>query len=120
MTEKKRERIEAKNHLENYAYIIRSFLQDETMAGKLNSDDKSKLGSLVDSALSWLDTHQSASKEEFESKQKELEGTTMPIVSKLEQEDGGAGFPGGAGGGGFPGGAGGFPTSQGPTVDDVD
>jgi len=118
---KQRERIEAKNHLENYAYTIRSSLQDETIAGKINADDKTKLNSVVDSALSWLDTHQSATKEEFEAKQKELEGTAMPIMAKLAQE-GAGGFPGGAG---FPGGPGGFPgggpaSSKGPTVDDVD
>jgi len=138
---KQRDRIEAKNQLENYAYSIRSTLSDENIAGKLNAEDKSKLQSVVDAALSWLDSHQSSTKEEFEAKQKELEGTAMPIMSKLAQEAGGAGgaggFPGGAGGfpggaGGFPGGAGGFPgggfpggpastpKSQGPTVDDVD
>jgi len=138
---KQKERIEAKNLLENYAYTIRSILQDEAVAGKLNPEDKTKLNGAVDSALSWLDTHQSASKEEFEAKQKELEGTAMPIMSKLAQEGGGAGgaggFPGGGPGGfpgggfpgggfpggGFPGGAGGSgasPHAQGPTVDDVD
>jgi len=133
---KQRDRIEAKNHLENYAYTIRSSLQDEAVAGKLNADDKAKLNSAVDGAISWLDTHQGATKEEFEAKQKELEGTAMPIMSKLAQEAGGAGgFPGGVPpggfpgggfpGGGFPGGAGGYPGgptpgAQGPTVDDVD
>jgi len=63
----------------------------------------------VDSALSWLDTHQSASKEEFEAKQKELEGTAMPIMSKLAQEAGGAG-----------GSTGTSNKAQEPTVDDVD
>jgi len=112
---KQRDRIEAKNHLENYAYTIRSSLQDETIAGKISADDKTKLNSAVDSTLSWLDTHQSSGKEEFEAKQKELEGIAMPIMSKLAQEAGGAGgaggFPGG-GAGGFPGGGfpgGGFP-----------
>jgi len=122
---KQRDRIEAKNHFENYAFTIRSSLQDETVAGKLNADDKVKLNSAVDSALSWLDSHQSSSKEEFEAKQKELEGTAMPIMSKLAQEAGGAGgFPGsgqgGFPGGGFPGGTAGKASSQGPTVDDVD
>jgi len=82
------------------------------MAGKLKNEDLSKLNSAVDSTLSWLDMHQSASKEEFESKQKELEGTAMPIMSKLAQEAGGSGgFPGG----GFPGGAGWIPWINGNT-----
>jgi len=66
------------------------------VAGKLKTEDILKLNGAVDSALSWLDTHQSASKEEFEAKQKELEGTAMPIMSKLEQESGGAGGAGGS------------------------
>jgi len=103
---KQKERIESKNQLENYAYSIRSSLSDENLSGKLNSDERSKLQSAVDAALGWLDTHQSASKEEFDAKQKELEGTAMPIMAKLAQE------------------AGGEPStpksSQGPKVDDVD
>jgi len=131
-----RERIEAKNQLENYAYTIRSSLQDENLAGKLQEADKSKLNGVVDQTLSWLDQHQAAAKEEFEAKRKELENIAMPIMSKLAGEAGGApggmppgGFPGGGfPGGGFPGG--GFPgagspggsggASGGPTVDEVD
>jgi len=118
--QKQRERIESKNQLENYAYTIRSSLQDESLAGKLSEDDKSKLNAAVDSALSWLDTHQGANKDEFESKRKELENTAMPIMSKLAGAAGGAGGPGtsgpfpGAGGPGAPG------YSGGPTVDEVD
>jgi len=128
--QKQRERIEAKNQLENYAYSIRSSLQDEALAGKLSEDDKSKLNAAVDSALSWLDTHQGANKEEYEAKRKELEATAMPIMSKLAGSagpEGPGGFPGGgfpgAGAGGFPGGpfpGAGGPGSTGPTVDEVD
>ena len=66
-----------------------------------------------------------ASKEEFESKQKELEAIAMPIMQKFYGAAGGApgGFPGA---GGFPGGApGGFPgagagADDGPSVEEVD
>jgi L1 cell adhesion molecule like protein len=115
--QKQREKIEAKNQLENYAYSIRSSIQEEQIATKLSEDDKSRLNGVIDSTLSWLDTHQSASKEEFESKRKELENTAMPIMSKLA----GQGAPGAEGmpGGGYPGGG---PTQahSGPTVDEVD
>jgi L1 cell adhesion molecule like protein len=114
--QKQKERIESKNQLENYAYTIRSSLQDEALAGKLGDEDKSKLNAAVDSALSWLDTHQAASKEEFESKRKELENTAMPIMSKLAGAAGEGGpFPNAGGSGGPTGGYG-----TGPTVDEVD
>jgi len=134
---KQRERVEAKNGLENYAYSLRSALQDEAVAGKLSSEDKGKVTAAVDSTLSWLESHQGAAKDEFEKKQKELEGTAMPIMARLAQEGGGGGggpggFPGAGGfppggfppggfggdGGGFGGPSGGSP--KGPTVDDVD
>lgn len=38
----------------------------------------------------WLDVHQSAEKEEFEAKQKELEGVVLPILQSLS-----GGAPGG-------------------------
>jgi L1 cell adhesion molecule like protein len=113
---KQKERIEAKNQLENYAYTIRSSLQDESLAGKLSADDKAKLNSAVDSAISWLDTHQGSTKDEFEAKRKELENIAMPIMSKLAGSAPGPGpFPNPGTG----------PTSppaygSGPTVDDVD
>eukprot|EP01123_Difflugia_compressa_P008236 TRINITY_DN23_c0_g2_i7.p1 TRINITY_DN23_c0_g2~~TRINITY_DN23_c0_g2_i7.p1 ORF type:complete len:235 (-),score=89.05 TRINITY_DN23_c0_g2_i7:88-714(-) len=127
--QKQKERIEAKNGLENYAYTIRTSIADEAVASKLDASDKKKLTDAVDSMLSWLDTHQGSNKEEFEAKQKELEAIAMPIMSKLAGAAGG-GAPGGFPGGGFPGGPGGFPGGgfpgappsggQGPTVDDVD
>jgi len=120
---KQKERIESKNQFENYAYTIRSSLQDEALAGKLSEDDKKKLNTAVDEALSWLDTHQGSTKEELEGKRKELENTAMPIMSKLagSAQSG----PGGPGGYPFPPSGPGGPTSpsyggSGPTVDDVD
>jgi len=122
--QKQKERIESKNQLENYAYTIRSSLQDEAIAGKLGDEDKSKLNAAVDEAISWLDTHQGANKEEFEAKRKDLENKAMPIMSKLAGDAGGVpgGFPPGGPGGFPPGGPGSPPGGYGggPTVDEVD
>jgi len=71
---------------------------------------------------------QTAEKDEFEHKQKELEKVCMPIVTKLYQgAGGGGGMPGGAGGfpGGFPGAGGADGASagsggKGPTIEEVD
>jgi heat shock protein 1/8 len=134
--EKNKEKIEAKNGLENYAYSLRNTLKDEKIAGKMDSGDKEKLEKAIDEAVKWLDHNQTAEKDEFEHKQKELESIAMPIMTKLYQQGGGAegGFPGGAPGGfpggGFPGGApGGGPSpsrgsggskSEGPKIEEVD
>lgn len=139
--DKNKEKIEAKNGLENYAYNIRNAIRDEKLAGQIQESDKTTIEHAVDDALNWLENvGPTSEKAEFERKQKELEGICNPIITKLYQQAGGAaggaggfpgaagGFPGGAGGfpggaGGFPGGAGGFPgagTPGEPPVEEVD
>ncbi|ORX75852.1 70 kDa heat shock protein 2 [Basidiobolus meristosporus CBS 931.73] len=111
-------RISAKNGLESYAYSLRNTIQDEKVAGQLEVDDKKKLEEAINSTISWLDNSQEASKEEYEDKQKELEGVANPIMTKMYQAAGGApgaapgGFPGGAAPGGFPGADSGEPTVE--------
>merc|ERR1712185_392300 len=113
-------RVEAKNSLENYAFQIRNSINDEKLAGKLSEDDKSKINDAISSTTSWLDSNQNAEKEEFEAKQKELEGICLPILQSL---GGGAGDMSGGMPGGSPGGApGGAPPAaeadEGPKIEE--
>jgi len=82
---KQMERIEAKNYLENYVYAVKSSLAEEAIASKLGEEDKGKLNSAVEGMISWMESHSSATKEEFEAKRKELESLAMPIMSKLAE-----------------------------------
>jgi len=129
--ERNKERIEAKNGLENYSYSLRNTIRDEKVADKLSSEDKEKLNSAIDTAVKWLEANQTAEKDEYEGKQKELEAVAMPIMTRLYQS--GGGMPGGMPGGGMPGGGmpGGFggqggapssssPSSEGPKIEEVD
>lgn len=50
--------------------------------GKFDPEDKSKLEAAVNEAISWLDNSQEASKEEYELKQKELEGIAKYVFSR--------------------------------------
>jgi len=116
--EKNKEKIEAKNGLENYSYSLRNTLKDEKVSGKMESGDKEKLEKAIDETIKWLDHNQTAEKDEFEHKQKELESVAMPIMTKLYQSSGGSGMPGGGMPGGMPGGGfpgGGFPGGGGAT-----
>ena len=129
-------RISAKNGLESYAYSLKNTMSDSKVDEKLDASDKEKLKSEIDKTVSWLDDNQTATKEEYESQQKELEGVANPIMMKFYGAGGeGGGMPGGMGGmpgmgGGMPGGAGGFPGGpggaggaggdDGPTVEEVD
>merc|ERR1711985_157529 len=109
--EQNKQKIEAKNGLENYCSTMRNTLQEEKLKDKFEGDDKDKIEKAVQETLDWLDKNQLAEKDEFEGKQKELEGVVNPIMMKVYQAaDGGdmpaGGMPGGGFGGGAPGGAG--------------
>ena len=135
---KTKEKIEAKNALENYSYSIRNTIRDEKLAGKLSAEDKAKAEKAVNDTIAWLDANQTAEKDEFESKQKELEAVINPIMTAL-YSGGAGGMPGGmpdfgaaggagGAGGGFPGAGGAAPSSggssggsaQGPRIEEVD
>merc|ERR1711974_386108 len=112
-------KIEAKNGLENYCFTMRNTLNEEKLKDKFEGDDKDKIEKAVQDALDWLDKNQLAEKDEFEARQKELEGVVNPIMMKVYQAAGGGGMPEGGMPGGFDGGnaaAGG----GGPTVEEVD
>jgi len=119
--EQNKGKVEAKNGLENYCFTMRNTLQEEKLKEKFEGGDKEAIEKAVQDALDWLDKNQLAEKDEFEAKQKELEGVVNPIMMKVYQaaggEGGGGGMPDfGAGGGAPPGGGGG----GGPTVEEVD
>merc|ERR1719388_336730 len=106
-------KIEAKNGLENYCFTMRNTLSEEKLQDKFEGDDKDKIEKAVQEALDWLDKNQLAEKDEFEAKQKELEGVVNPIMMKVYQQAGGEGgmpdMSGGMSGGGMGGGGGGGP-----------
>jgi len=85
-----RERVEAKNSLETYAYSLKNQLADESqLGGKLSDSDKETIEEAVKETISWIETNQQAEKEDFEEKKKELESKANPIISKLYQGQGG-------------------------------
>merc|ERR1719215_903751 len=91
--ESNKAKIEAKNGLENYCFTMRNTLQEEKLQDKFEGDDKDKIEKAVQEALDWLDKNQMAEKDEFEAKQKELEGIVNPIMMKVYQAAGGGGMP---------------------------
>lgn len=124
--EKQKDRIQAKNSLESYAFNMKTTVEDEKLKDKISDDDKKKISDKCNEIISWLDQNQLAEKEEIEHKQKELEKVCMPIVTKLYQAGGmpAGDFPGGMPGGPRPGAgagaAGGKGGSSGPTIEEVD
>ena len=126
-----REKINAKNNLENYAYSLRNSIKEEPLASKIDAADKKAIEDAVDETIKFLDSTPAGEKEQYDERRQKLEGIANPIITKLYQQAGGGaggmpgGMPGGFPGGGFPGGAGGAApgggsTSGGPSVEEVD
>merc|ERR1739842_151201 len=110
----------------------KSSISAEEVKDKIPEDDKKKLEDKIEETIKWLDANQSAEKEEYEDKQKELEGIALPILQAM-----GGGMPGGPGGmpgagdmpdmsgmGGMPGAGAGAPPAadpaSGPTIEEID
>jgi len=127
---KARERVEAKSQLESLAYSARNSLKDEKVASKLSEEEKKMLSDTVEEAIQWLERSQTAEKEEYDFKRKELEEKVNPIFAKMYQQGGGGGmgggYPGGTDYGGSSAGYGGGggqkadKESQGPKIEQVD
>jgi heat shock protein 1/8 len=105
-------RIQAKNGLESYAYNLRNTMNDPKVGDKIPGDDKEKLKKAIDETVEWLDNNTTATKDEFESQQKELESVANPIINSMYGAAGGA--PGGPPGAGAP------PEASAPDVEEVD
>lgn len=96
---KVKEKIDARNGLETYVYNMKNQISDkDKLADKLESDEKEKIEAAVKEALEWLDENQSAEKEDYDEKLKEVEGVCNPIITAVYQRSGGPAGGGGAAG----------------------
>ncbi len=104
--EKIKQRVEVKNRLENYCYNVKSTVLNEDKMKSALGSDLEVVEKTIETTLKWIEDNPEASVEEFESKQKEVEGVLMPLIQKAYQ----ANVPKGPD----------DSNSQGPTVDEVD
>ena len=101
-------RVEAKNKLEGYVYNVKSsMLGDAKMKTSLGSDAET-VEQTVEETIKWLEENTERLAEEYEEKQKEVEGVLMPLIQKAYQSN----MPTGP--------TGSVPEEKGPTVEEVD
>lgn len=86
---KEKAKVQARNDLEAYLYNLKNSIND-ALKGKLSEDDGSVLSKAIDDGLVWLEDNPAAEKEEYDAKQKEVEGIANPIL-KRAYEKGAAG-----------------------------
>lgn len=84
---KNRERIEAKNELENYLFSTRTSIVDNKDI-KISEKEKEKLRDVLEDGVQWLDKNQHATKEEYDAKKEELTDIISPIVGKMYESAG--------------------------------
>lgn len=85
-----KEKIDAKNALDNYIHTMRNTVEDkEKLADKIDADDKEKIKEALTEAQDWVNSHEDAEKEEYESQLKDLQSVCDPIISKVYQKHGG-------------------------------
>jgi heat shock protein 5 len=90
-----KETIDARNGLEGYAFSMKNTITDsEKLGDKISEEDKETIQNAITEVIEWLEEHPDAEKDQYQEKQKELEGVCNPIITKLYQEHG---APGGGG-----------------------
>jgi heat shock protein 5 len=92
-----REKVEARNSLENFAYQVRNAMKDENgPAAKLGEEDKQAVDEAVKATMEWLDDHQTPppEKDQCDEQYKQLEKIVQPIFAKVYggQSQGAPGF----------------------------
>ena len=101
-----KERIDAKNDLENYVYNARNSSNGEDFKAKLGEKNYKKVNDIVNDTIQWLEENDNLTTQEYKKKQKEVESKIHPIfVNVYGQQFDEAGADN---------------TSNEPTVDDID
>ncbi|CAG2106694.1 unnamed protein product [Medioppia subpectinata] len=81
---KVKEKVEAKNELESYAYSLKNQIGDkEKLGGKITDEEKTTIETAVDEAIKWMESNADSEVSEFKAKKKELEDQVQPIIAKL-------------------------------------
>eukprot|EP00758_Cryptobia_borreli_P010714 Tbor_TRINITY_DN5594_c2_g2::TRINITY_DN5594_c2_g2_i1::g.13704::m.13704/K09490/HSPA5, BIP; heat shock 70kDa protein 5 len=96
---KLREKVEARNSLEQIAYSLRNQVKDkDKLKDKLDEDDKKAVEDAVKEAIDFLESNPNAEKEELDEAKEKLQSVTNPIVKKAYGSSGGAPSDGADGG----------------------
>jgi len=87
---KSKDKIDARNGLEGYAYQVKNQVEDKKVAEKFSEEDKKIIEDAVKEVQQWLDSNPSADTEEYNEKKKEIEEKVKPIMAKLYGSGAGA------------------------------
>jgi len=96
-----KEKIDAKNSLENYIYSMKNTVEDKEkgIGDKISQSEKDEITNALKEAQDWLSANQEAEKDDYDTHLKDLQKVCDPIISKIYQQAGAHAGPnaGGAG-----------------------
>merc|ERR1711870_39924 len=115
--DQQKERISAKNGLESYCFNIKSTAEDDKFKDKISESDRNTILDKCNEIINWLDQNQTVEIDEYQDKQKEIEGVCKPIISKVYQQGQGPSNSGMSGSCGSQSGQG-FANNHGATVEE--
>lgn len=80
-----KDRVEARNDLENFTFNVKQTVLEGELATKLTPEDKQTIEVVVNETVQWLNdpSNGNAEKEEYDTIKKKLEETYQPILMKL-------------------------------------
>jgi len=79
-----KEKVDARNELEQYSYSLKRQLEEkEHLGGKLSEEDKTKISDIVNEKIEWLKDNDEASAEEFRTAKKDIEDIAQPIIASM-------------------------------------
>jgi len=81
-----KERIDAKNELEGYAYSLKNQASEE-LKEKLTPAAIESINTSVDEALEWLESNQAGTAEEFNDKKADLENTVKSLMQDGQKDE---------------------------------
>jgi len=81
--ERQREKIDARNSLENYAFSVKHAVEDSNAESKLCSAEIDMAKRKAIEVIDWLDRNSLAEKEEYQEKEQDIQRVCSPIMSKL-------------------------------------
>ena len=87
---KVKEKIDAKNSLENYIYSMKNTVEDkEKLADKLAETEKLTIMNAIKEHQEWMTANAEAEKEDYETHLKDLQKVCDPIIAKIYKQTGG-------------------------------
>jgi heat shock protein 1/8 len=82
-----RDKLDARNELENYVYNVRNSANTEEFKAKIGEDGFKNINEVVTSTIQWLEDNTDCTMDEYKEKQKEVEDKLTPILMGAYKQD---------------------------------